>query len=259
MGLHGDPHPDSHQEEPGNLTRNAPEGLNAMTPVLFLLLAYILGSTPTSFWVSRFFFDVDLRKVGSGNLGATNTFRVLGWKAAVPVALVDVLKGWFPVWFFPQHDYTSTWAWTLGYAGAAILGHVFSFWVKFRGGKGIATSAGAFLGLAPWGVLVALLVWLAVTFTTRIVSLGSLAAAVALPLSLLFLPHRGGKALLIFTVVLAAFVFWAHRANIRRLLRGEENRFGKGKGTHTADEDRQAPGASDSGPTSAGPGKGAGA
>jgi glycerol-3-phosphate acyltransferase PlsY len=231
-----------------------------MTPVLFLLLAYILGSTPTSYWVGRFFFDVDLRKVGSGNLGATNTFRALGWKAAVPVALVDVLKGWFPVWFFPQHDYTSTWVWTLGYAGAAILGHVFSFWVKFRGGKGIATSAGAFLGLAPWGVLVALLVWMGVTFTTRIVSLGSLAAAVALPLSLLFLPHRGGAALLIFTVVLAAFVFWAHRANIRRLLRGEENRFGKGKGTRTADEEGPlAPGAPDSGPPRAGPGKGTGA
>jgi glycerol-3-phosphate acyltransferase PlsY len=201
-----------------------------MTPILFLLLAYVLGSTPTSYWVGRFVFGVDLRTVGSGNLGATNTFRALGWKAAIPVALVDVLKGWLPVWYFPQHDYTATWAWTLGYAGAAILGHVFSLWVRFRGGKGIATSAGAFLGLAPWGVLVALLVWIAVTFTTRIVSLGSLAAAVALPLFLFFFPpQRGGTALILFTVGLAIFVFWAHRSNIRRLLRGEENRFGRAK------------------------------
>jgi glycerol-3-phosphate acyltransferase PlsY len=118
----------------------------------------------------------------------------------------------------------------LGYAGAAILGHVFSFWVRFRGGKGIATSAGAFLGLAPWGVLVALLVWIVVTFSTRIVSLGSLAAAVALPLSLFLLPpQRGGNALIAFTLGLAVFVFWAHRSNIRRLLRGEENRFGRNK------------------------------
>lgn len=198
-----------------------------MTPILFLLLAYVLGSTPTSYWVGRFAFGVDLRTVGSGNLGATNTFRALGWKAAVPVAMVDVLKGWFPVWFFPQHDYTATWAWTLGYAGAAILGHVFSFWVRFKGGKGIATSAGVFLGLAPWGVLVALLVWIAVTFTTRIVALGSLAAAVTLPVFLFFSPPaRGGDALILFTVALAIFVFWAHRSNIRRLLRGEENRFG---------------------------------
>jgi len=200
-----------------------------MTPILFLLLSYVLGATPTSYWVGRFFFGVDLRTVGSGNLGATNTFRALGWKAAIPVAVVDVLKGWFPVWFFSQHDYTSAWAWTMGYAGAAILGHVFSFWVRFKGGKGIATSAGAFLALAPWGVLVALIAWLVVTFTTRIVSLGSLAAAVTLPVSLFFLPHKGGDALLAFTVALALFVFWAHRSNIRRLLRGEENRFGKKK------------------------------
>jgi glycerol-3-phosphate acyltransferase PlsY len=200
-----------------------------MTPILLLLLAYVIGSTPTSYWVGRFLFGVDLRTVGSGNLGATNTFRALGWKAAVPVALVDVLKGWFPVWFFPQHDYTSAWIWTLGYAGAAILGHVFSFWVRFRGGKGIATSAGALLGLAPWGVLVALLAWIGVTFSTRIVSLGSLAAAVTLPLSLFFLPHKGGDALVLFTFGLAAFVFWAHRSNIRRLLKGEENRFGRAK------------------------------
>lgn len=206
-----------------------------MTPIFLLLLAYIIGSTPTSFWVGRFVFGVDLRTVGSGNLGATNTFRALGWKAALPVALVDVLKGWFPVWFFPQHDYTSTWIWTLGYAGAAILGHVFSFWVGFKGGKGIATSAGALLGLAPWGVLVALLAWIAVTFSTRIVSLGSLAAAVTLPISLFFLPHKGGDALLAFTLGLALFVFWAHRSNIRRLMKGEENRFGKQKGREGAD------------------------
>lgn len=196
-----------------------------MTPLLYLLLAYVLGATPTSYWVGRFIFGVDLRNKGSGNLGATNTYRVLGWKAAGPVALFDILKGWFPVWFFPQHDHTATWSWTLGYAGAAILGHVFSFWVGFRGGKGIATSAGAFLGLAPWGFLVALGVWLGVVFTTRIVSLASLAAAATLPISLLFLPHRGGATLLLFTLVLAAFVVWAHRANIRRLLKGEENRF----------------------------------
>lgn len=200
-----------------------------MTPYLLLALAYVLGATPTSFWVGRGFFGVDLRREGSGNLGATNTLRVLGWKAALPVALFDVFKGWFPVWYFPQQDDSAAWAWTLGYAAAAIVGHVFSFWVGFKGGKGIATSAGAFLGLAPWAVLAALGVWLVVTFSTRIVSLGSLAAAVALPLSLFFLPHSGGGSLIGFTFLLSAFVFWSHRANLRRLHRGEENRFGKPK------------------------------
>jgi glycerol-3-phosphate acyltransferase PlsY len=204
------------------------------TPVLYLLLAYVLGATPTSFWVGRVAFGVDLRTRGSGNLGATNTLRVLGWKAALPVALFDVVKGWLPVWLFPQIDRTAEWEWTLAYAAAAILGHVFSFWVGFRGGKGIATSAGAFLGLAFWPVLIALGAWTAVVFTTRIVSLGSLTAAVTLPVALLFLPHEGGDSLLLFTAALALFVFWSHRANIRRLLKGQENRFG-GEGGRGSD------------------------
>ena len=200
-----------------------------MTPILLLLLAYVIGATPTSFWVGKAFFGVDLRTLGSGNLGATNTFRNFGWKAAVPVLFVDVLKGWFPVWFFPQRDHSALWEWTLAYAAAAIIGHVFSFWVRFRGGKGIATSAGAFLALSPWGVLAALIAWLAVTFSTRMVSAGSLAAAVALPVSLLFVPHDGGTTLIGFTAALAAFVFWAHRSNIGRILKGEEHRFGQKK------------------------------
>lgn len=200
-----------------------------MTPFFLILLSYVIGATPTSFWVGKAFFGVDLRTQGSGNLGATNTFRILGWKAAVPVALVDVSKGWFPVWFFPQRDLSALWEWTLAYAAAAIVGHVFSFWVRFRGGKGIATSAGAFLGLSPWGVLCALMVWIGVTFSTRMVSAGSLAAALALPLALFFVPHKGGDTLILFTAALALFVFWAHRSNIRRILRGEENRFGKKK------------------------------
>jgi len=201
-----------------------------VTPVLLLLLAYVIGATPTSYWVGRVFFGVDLRTKGSGNLGATNTFRILGWKAAVPVALVDVFKGWFPVWLFPQRDHSAIWEWTLAYAAAAILGHVFSIWVRFKGGKGMATSAGAFLALSPWAVLSALVVWIGVTFSTRIVSAGSLAAVVALTAALLFVPHKGGSTLIVFTAALAVFVFWAHRSNIRRLLKGEENRFGKKKG-----------------------------
>ena len=179
--------------------------------------------------MGKAFFGVDLRTLGSGNLGATNTLRNFGWKAAVPVLLVDVLKGWFPVWFFPQRDHSALWEWTLAYAAAAIIGHVFSFWVRFRGGKGIATSAGAFLALSPWGVLSALVVWVVVTFSTRMVSAGSLAAAIALPISLLFVPHSGGITLLLFTAALAAFVFWAHRSNIGRIVKGEEHRFGQEK------------------------------
>jgi glycerol-3-phosphate acyltransferase PlsY len=197
-------------------------------PILLVLLAYVLGATPTSYWIGKAAFGVDLRQKGSGNLGATNTLRVLGLKAALPVAVFDVFKGWLPVWLFPQLHGSAPWAWTLAYAGAAIVGHVFSFWVRFRGGKGMATSAGAFLALAPWALLVGGVVWVGVTFTTRIVSLGSIAAAAALPPATYFLPHQGGAPLVGFTTALAAFVIWAHRSNIGRLLRGEENRFGGG-------------------------------
>lgn len=192
----------------------------------FLGLSYLLGAVPTSYWVGRVFHGLDLREHGSGNLGATNVLRVLGWKSAVPVVVVDVAKGWVPVALF------AAWAgvgfgWALAYGTAAILGHMFSVWVRFKGGKGMATSAGAFLALAPWAVLGGFIVWLALTVPTGYVSLGSIGAAISLPVLIVFTPHEGGDTLVGFSSALAVFVVWKHRSNIRRLLRGEENRFGR--------------------------------
>lgn len=194
-----------------------------------LLVAYVLGATPTSLWVGRVFHGVDLREVGSGNLGATNTFRALGYKAAVPVMVVDVLKGYLPVVLFPGWVGAEGSAWVLAFGAAAILGHVFSFWVGFRGGKGVATSAGVFLALAPIPLLITVGVWIGLVLMTRIVSVASIAAALLLPILILLLPtpRHEGDALVVFTALLGAFVIWAHRANIRRLIRGEESRFGK--------------------------------
>ena len=202
-----------------------------MSPLVLLLLSYLLGSIPTSFWVARTVYGVDLRQRGSGNLGATNTFRVLGWKAALPVFVVDVAKGFVPAWWFPRIGHTS-WGWAILFGAAAIIGHVFSVWVRFRGGKGIATSAGVFLGLAPWAVLCGFVVWAITVATTRIVSLASMLAALTIPVAVWALPHEGGVALQYFTIALAAFVIWAHRDNLRRLMRGEEHRFGRGPGRH---------------------------
>lgn len=198
-----------------------------MRPILLTILAYMLGSTPTSYCVGRWFFKTDLREHGSGNLGATNVFRVLGLRAAAPVVLVDVAKGWLPVWLFPQLHGDAAFTWVLGYGVAAILGHVFSFWMGFSGGKGVATSGGVILALAPWAVLVGAGVFFAVAFTTRIASLGSLTAASVLPVAVWALPHQGGSRTVWFTILMAAFVFWSHRSNIGRLMRGEENRFGE--------------------------------
>ena len=190
----------------------------------FLGLSYLLGATPTSYWVGRAFHGLDLREHGSGNLGATNVFRVLGWKWAIPVVVVDVVKGWVPVWLFAELAGVG-FLWTLAYGTAAILGHMFSLWVGFKGGKGMATSAGAFLGLAPWAVLGGFLVWIALTIPTGYVSLGSIGAAFALPFLIALTPHEGGDTLVWFSGVLAAFVIWKHRSNIGRLASGQENRF----------------------------------
>lgn len=196
-----------------------------MNPFLLLPLAYLLGSIPPSQLVARW-SGVDLTRRGSGNLGATNVYRTLGWKAALPVVLFDVGKGWLPAWLFPAIDTSAAAAWALAYGSAAVLGHVFSIWMGFRGGKGVATGTGVFLAVAPVALLAAVVVWLLLAFTTRIVSLASMAAAVTVAVAVWFPPAQGSPTLRVFAAAVAIFVVWTHRANVRRLLRGEEHRFG---------------------------------
>jgi acyl phosphate:glycerol-3-phosphate acyltransferase len=185
--------------------------------------AYLLGGFPTSYVAGRLVRGIDLRQHGSGNLGATNAFRVLGWRAAVPIFLVDIAKGWFPTYWFAQWDGQPAPEWALAYGAAAILGHVFSVYVGLRGGKGVATGAGVFLALAPRAVLLGLLVWGVLVYLTGYVSLASIVAASLLPVAILL--FQGARPVFWLALALAAFVIWAHRANIRRLLRGEEFRF----------------------------------
>ena len=190
-----------------------------------LVLAYLLGATPTSYIVGRVVHGIDLRKHGSGNLGATNAFRVLGWRAAAPVMGADIVKGWIPAVYFPTIDGADPLGWALAYGAAAITGHVFSVYVRFKGGKGVATSAGVFLALAPWAVLIAGIVWGVVLVLTRIVSLASMVAAVVLPVAV-FATNEPRTELWL-SVGLSLFVLYAHRSNIRRLVRGEESRFSR--------------------------------
>jgi acyl phosphate:glycerol-3-phosphate acyltransferase len=185
--------------------------------------AYLIGAIPTSYVAGKVTKGLDLRQHGSGNLGATNAFRVLGWRVAVPVFVVDILKGWFPTAVFPLFDGAAGSGWALVYGAAAIVGHVFSIYVGFKGGKGVATGAGVFLALAPLAVLVGLAVWVSLVILTRIVSVASIVAAAVLPLAVL--STRGGDMVFLLSVVLALFVIYMHRANIGRLVRGEEHRF----------------------------------
>lgn len=191
----------------------------------YLGLAYLLGATPTSYWVGRAFHGLDLREHGSGNLGATNAFRVLGWPSALPVVLIDIAKGYVPAALFAGWAGV-TFPWSLAFGIAAIGGHMFSLWVGFKGGKGMATGLGVFLALAPLASGIALVLWLGLTFGTGYVSVGSIAAAAVLPALIAATPHQGGATLVYVAIPLAAFIVWKHRANIRRLREGTENRFG---------------------------------
>ncbi len=193
---------------------------------LLVLASYLTGAFPTSYLAGRLVRGIDLRQHGSGNLGATNVFRVLGWKAATPVFMVDIFKGFAPTFFFPRLDGSPRWEWALAYGAAAILGHVYSVYVRFKGGKGVATSAGVFLALAPWALLAGVVVWVSLVAVTRIVSIASIVAALVVPPVVLL--TRGNGPVLWLSLALMAFVIWSHRTNIGRLLRGEEHRFGGG-------------------------------
>jgi glycerol-3-phosphate acyltransferase PlsY len=199
-----------------------------MHPAIGVVIGYILGSIPFAYLAGRITRGIDLREHGSGNLGATNVYRTLGWKVAVVVFLLDVLKGAAPVLIvrrFGVGDHLNLWAIAAGVA--AIAGHAKPIFLLWRGGgKGVATATGVFLALAPIPTLVAVATWTAVVAVTGYVSLGSLLAAVALPIAIAILL---GVHAIVFpvAVAIALFVFWSHRANIGRLRRGEEHRFGR--------------------------------
>lgn len=201
------------------------------SPGLLLFASYLLGSIPTSYLAGKVFCGLDLRHHGSGNLGATNCFRVLGAKIAAPVMVVDVLKGFVPVYWFPWYDGSAEWSWSLAYGAAAIVGHVFSIFLRFRGGKGVATGAGVFLALSPVALLLAFLVWVVVMAAGRMVSAASLAGAVTLVIALLVTEDR--PAVMALGLAVGTFVIYAHRANIGRLIRGEEHRFGRPRPVET--------------------------
>jgi glycerol-3-phosphate acyltransferase PlsY len=202
-------------------------GLEApvMPLVLALLASYLLGAIPTSFLAGKLFRGIDLRQHGSGNLGATNLYRTLGARFAIPVGLFDMAKGAIPVMLIAPMASSSKYVAIL--CGImAVVGHVFSVFVHFRGGKGVATASGVMLGLTPWAVLVSLAVWLIVVRASGYVSLGSMAGAIVLPVAA-WLLHPLQRDIIWIQILVAMAIIWLHRANIRRLLAGTENRFGR--------------------------------
>jgi len=193
-----------------------------VSAALWMLASYLLGATPTSYIAGRLGRGIDLREHGSRNLGATNVYRILGWAYAIPVAIIDVAKGAIPVALFGRWANGPAWLpVTLG--GAAVVGHMFSPYVRFRGGKGVATAAGVFLALAPLAFAIALPVWGLCLWITGFVSLSSIVAALTFPVWVRL--TAGGGPTFWASVVLALLIVVAHRPNIKRLLAGTENRF----------------------------------
>ena len=199
-----------------------------MIPAIGLVIAYLLGSIPAAYIAGRAVRGIDLREHGSGNLGATNVMRVMGPRVAAIVLLFDAFKGAIPVLVLPRAFGVEAFPWwAIGYGVAAIIGHVRPvFLLGQGGGKGVATAAGVFLALAPLALLISALVFVAVVLASGYVSLGSLVSAAVFPLAVIII-DRGLSPVAITGLAMAAFVFWTHRANIGRLRRGEEHRFGR--------------------------------
>jgi acyl phosphate:glycerol-3-phosphate acyltransferase len=199
-----------------------------MAPIVGVIIAYLAGSIPSAYIAGKL-WGVDLRKHGSGNLGATNVVRVLGPKIGGVVFLADFLKGFLPVYFLPMYTETlRPGLWALVYGVAAILGHVKPIFLLWKGGgKGVATASGVFMALALVPMLIAQVVWIGVFAVSRYVSLASLAGAAVLPIAILAWYRNPRSPVFIASVIIAVFVFWTHRANIGRLRRGEEHRFAR--------------------------------
>ena len=202
-------------------------GAPSLAQLLCLPGSYLLGAIPSSYLLARWMAGVDLRGFGSRNLGATNLYRLLGWKAAIPAGLFDLAKGAVPVFLAAGVPDAPQW-WPLSIGVAAMLGHVYSPFVGFKGGKGVATAAGAFLALAPASIGVGAAVWLSVLLLSGYMSVASMTGAAAFAAATPLL-HPGRPVVAWAAAAAFAFIVFTHRSNVRRLRAGTESRFGKRK------------------------------
>lgn len=189
------------------------------------IIAYLFGSIPTGYLIAKQLFGIDIRNFGSKNIGATNMFRTLGAKPALIVLLVDVIKGAIPVliaqWLLPNDVLASLLA-----GAVAVIGHNYTCWLNFKGGRGVATSLGVVITLMPLGALLVFLIWAVIVYITRYVSLGSIIGAVCAPVTAWYFGYD--SKVQIFIAVMALLVIVGHKDNIKRLLSGTENKIKAG-------------------------------
>ena len=204
--------------------------MNIPVTLISIIIAYLLGSLPTAVWAGKLFHGIDVREHGSGNAGATNTIRVLGWKTGVPVLLIDLLKGWaaamLPALFnLAPHGSAMLINLEILTGITAIAGHIFPVFAGFRGGKGVATMFGVLVAVHPIVTLACIGVFVAVFLATGIVSVSSMTAGIAFPVLLLTAFDTPSLIFKIFSVIVAIALILTHRKNIRRLLKGEEKKL----------------------------------
>jgi len=200
-----------------------------MNELLLIVLAYLIGSIPTSVWVSKHFFDIDIRDYGSGNAGATNTYRVLGPKWGTIVMSADMIKGMLAVklaLLLPAYADSEVNLQNLqtGLGLAAVIGHIFPIWADFRGGKGVATLFGLVLGISPWTALSCVGIFILVLYLTRFVSLSSILASIAFPIFILVIFNVDNPTYRVFAIAVALMVILTHQKNIGRLFKGNESK-----------------------------------
>ena len=202
--------------------------------LIFILLAYLTGAFPSAVWVGKIFYKIDVREFGSGNAGATNTFRVLGKMAGIPVLIMDIFKGWLCVNYIsfltniPQSA-EAVFEIQLAFGIAAVIGHLFPIYTGFRGGKGIATLLGLLIGLHAVASLYSILVFVIVFSTSKYVSLGSIIASIAFPILVILILGSTNVSLNLFAFFVPLLSLITHQKNIERLLRGEETKVKFGK------------------------------
>ncbi len=199
-----------------------------------IIAAYLIGSFSTAYWFGKWFYKIDIRELGSKNAGATNIMRVLGYKAAIPVFITDVLKSagatqlvYVVIFFVPEIDYYSetSYIFQIILGAGAVIGHIFPVFTNFAGGKGVASLLGIVLAMHPVGALIAIVIFTLTLFIFKIVSVGSLVAAISFPVLIYIMEGAERQTLLIFSIIACLLVIITHAKNIKRILKGEEKKI----------------------------------
>jgi len=191
---------------------------------MFLVLAYLIGALPSSVWIGMKFYDTDVREHGSGNAGATNTFRVLGKRAGIIVLILDILKAWIAVSLLSVLAGNESIEFQLTLGLVSVLGHIFPIYIGFRGGKGIASLLGVIISIHPMAALISIGVFLLTLLISRFISLSSMFAACAFPVLIVYYFNESNNSLIIFSVMVAVLVIFTHKKNIERLFKNEESK-----------------------------------